>query len=169
VDVGRGADDAVLAERLLRGHVAGRAQHGAAVRDGGAPKLLGEAEIGDLDAVLGERGAQVPRFFAPTGGLKPPARQQDVRRLQIAVNDTALVRVMHRPRQCFDQLGRPTRRQGATVEMLGKTAALDVLQRKIRPAFLLADLVDLYDGPTWTPASTIFSATNRFSRRSRAL
>jgi hypothetical protein len=71
--------------------------------------------------------------------------QQDVAGLEVAVDDAALVGRVHGPGQPLDQLRRPLRRPGRTVELAREAAAGDELQREVRPAVLLADLVDLYD------------------------
>ena len=86
VHVGRRADLAGVSPSLLRGHVAGRAHDlaGLGVHVVGF-QPLGQPEVGDLQhAVIGE---------------------QDVRRLQVAVDDARLVRFADRQNQRLQQLG----------------------------------------------------------------
>ena len=66
----------LLAVGLLRGHVVGRAQHAAFGRDAGAAIELGDAKVGELDVVLGV--------------------DQQVRRLEVAMDDAAVVGVLER-------------------------------------------------------------------------
>ncbi len=44
-----------------------------------------------------------------------------------------------------DQLGRPRRQQLVVGKIFGQVAALDVLQREVRPAQVFPGLVDLHD------------------------
>ena len=113
-------------DRLLGGHVGRRAQDRAAGRhlDVGLDPL-GQAEVGDVGVAFGV--------------------DQDVRRLQIAVENAAHVGVV-------DRLGRlgQERRRGPGIglergELLGEVAPLDQLHAEIALAVVLADLVDRDD------------------------
>jgi hypothetical protein len=127
VDVG-GRGQPFFAAGLLRRHVARRAQDGPAARPPGiAGRALGQAEVGDV------------RLAARV--------EQDVGRFEVAVEDAALVRVMHRPRhrrnklrgvaQVRSRLGRSAQHREA--------AALDELHGEVVLALVLADLVDGHD------------------------
>ena len=111
IDVGGRADLAVLASRLFGRHVTGRAQDGAALRLAGiVVHPLGQAEIRDL-------GHRVPRpvirgqrlrigIPAPDDGrLAVDLGQQNIGRLEVAMDDPALVGHIHGARQRLDQLG----------------------------------------------------------------
>ena len=138
-DVASSVDLVRVPAGLLRGHV-GRGPHdGAALREvrlgvGG----LRQAEVGDLgDAVRVD---------------------QDVRRLDVAVDDAVLVGVVDRladlPHEGEDLLdgdagreGRPALRGGLLlpIDVVAEVASLQVLHREEVAAVLLSDLVDLHD------------------------
>ena len=71
--------------------------------------------------------------------------QQDVGRLQVAMDDALAVGLGDAARHGFDQLGGPLRRPGRAVETPVQAAAVDVLQLEERQAVGLADVVDLHD------------------------
>jgi hypothetical protein len=70
--------------------------------------------------------------------------QEDVGRLQVAVDDTGLMGHVHGPRQDFDQLGRRGSRLRCAVELLGQPAGLHVLQGHVRPTVMFADVIYLH-------------------------
>ena len=72
-------------------------------------------------------------------------RQEDVRRLQVPVDDPFAVRHVDGTSQGLDERGRLARRPGLAIQPVRQTAALDPLQGQERPAFVAADLVDLHD------------------------
>ena len=86
IDIGRGADPVELPLGLLGGHVAGSAHDGARGRHFRA-FLAGQAEIADLGDLL--------------------AAQEDIRRLQVAMDDSVFVSELHRLGQEMDQAARP--------------------------------------------------------------
>src|SRR5262245_41573495 len=61
------------------------------------------------------------------------------------MDDAAIVCVLHRPRQRFDNLGAKARRLWIARDLLRERSAADIFQRKIRQAIDLAHLVDLND------------------------
>ncbi|OAI41122.1 hypothetical protein AYO40_03835 [Planctomycetaceae bacterium SCGC AG-212-D15] len=71
--------------------------------------------------------------------------QQDIRRLEVAVKDAALVGVVHGAGQIFDQPGGVLSRLRCAGNPPGEAAAVDVLQREIGPVLLLAHFMDLDD------------------------
>jgi hypothetical protein len=86
---------------------------------------LGEAEVRDHDILVGP--------------------QQDIRRLQVAVQDALLVDVVHRPGERLDEpcgLGGGVTLAG---QPLGEVAPLGELQGHVEPAVVLADFEDLND------------------------
>ena len=102
IDVGGRAHGVGLALGLFRGHVAGGADHFAADRVAlaGPVQHLGQAEIGDL----GHEPAEVPvvGLLVGLGGKvqkRLAAVQQDVGRLQVAVDDPTLMGEVHGPGQ----------------------------------------------------------------------
>ena len=87
---------------------------------------LGQAEVGDVRLALGV--------------------EQDVGRLEVAVQDAPLVGVVHR----LGRLGhqprpRPSGRPCTVGEPVGEAAALDQLHAEVVLAVVLADLVDRHD------------------------
>ena len=126
IDVGRRADPPGLAPGLLGGHVTGRPHQGSAP---GPARLvvepLGQAEVGDLgDAVGG---------------------QEDVRGLQVAVDDPPAVGGVDRVGQGLHQPGRRSDRHRRAGILLGQGAPLDQFQDQVGAAVMLADLEDLDD------------------------
>ena len=118
-------------------------------------QLLGKTEVGDLgDAVqcrfcrLRLSVCRVKRMAGPAAmGAEPDAEandSEDVGRLEVAVDHAAPVGVVHGPRQ-GPAPGRRRWRGSGCRPASGQAAALDELQRKVRPAVVLADLVDLHD------------------------
>ena len=71
--------------------------------------------------------------------------EQDVRRLQVTVDDAFAVRHVDGAGQGLDERGRLGRRPGLAIQSVRQTAALDPLQGQEGPAFVAADLVDLHD------------------------
>ena len=86
---------------------------------------LGQAEVGDLGRAVG--------------------REQDVGRLEIAMDDPPAVRLGDGPRQGLDQPGRPFGRPGGAVELLRQAAPLQVFELEIGPVVVVAEAVDLDD------------------------
>ena len=86
---------------------------------------LGQAEVGDL------------RLALPV--------EQDVGRLEVAVDDAALVGVVDGLGHLGHQPGRLARRQRAVGGLLGQAAALDEAHAEVVLALVLADLVDRHD------------------------
>src|SRR5215471_13819357 len=86
MDVRGRADRASVPFRLFRGHVAGRAENPASGRQiESVVKLLGQAEVGYLGSAIGA--------------------EQDVGRLQVAVDDVVSVRVVDGQRQGVHETG----------------------------------------------------------------
>ena len=118
-----------FALRLLGGHVHRRAGDDAGLRDAGVVGGAGQAEIGDLDALF------------------RPGVEQDVRRLDVAVDEVHLVRGGE---SRGDLLADPqylgnVERAGA-VEALLQRLAGDELHDEVGQSFLVAaDVVDLDD------------------------
>ena len=115
-----------LAARLLRCEVRRGAEHGARL---GVTRRLERAcnpEVRELHL--------------------PVARAENVLRLDVAVHEVRRVRGLERSADLDadrDDLGG---RQPATPrELVGERLAVDVLHDDVRPAFVLADVVDLHD------------------------
>ena len=152
VDVGRRADLAVLAPRLLGCHVTGGAEDRAGARLAGiVVHLLGQAEIRDLGhgvpgpVVRGQGGVRIELPAPDHRRLAVHLGQQDVGRLEVAMDDPPIVGHRHGARQGLDELGgRPGTRR-ALADPLVETASVDQLQREERQAVVLAGLVDLDD------------------------
>ena len=126
VHVHGGAGLARPARGLFGRHVGGRAHDGPG--SGFAVVLVevfGQAEVGDLRLAVG--------------------RQQDVGRFQVAVDDAALVGVLHRAGQFLHELGGLRRTPRRPVPLAGEAAALHVLQRNERPALVFSYFVDLHN------------------------
>ena len=110
---------------LLWRHVAGRAHHDAGLRRAGVvhrrrPHVAREPEVEQLDAV---------------------AREKDVRRLQIAVHEAALV---HDRERLEDRRGVPLRlveRQRSAGQAIRERLAVQQLQDQVLDACLVADVV----------------------------
>ncbi len=128
VDVGGGGQGAVAAG-LFGGHVPRRADDQAGARQ----RLAAEQALGD----------------AEVRQVRSPARvEQDVRRLQVAVQQAVLVRVVDRPRDRRHEAGGAANVAGDR-RPLGEAAPLDQLHAEERDAHAaqapLADLVDRHD------------------------
>ena len=111
---------------LLGGHVAGRAHDLTGL---GLPAVrfqpLGQAEVGDLgDPLVGE---------------------QDIGRLEISVNDPALMGRMDGPGQRGHQLGSGPSGLGRARQPVVEVPAFEQFQRHERQAVDFADVVDLQD------------------------
>src|SRR5581483_2291556 len=112
VHVAGGADAVAPAGRLLRWHVAGRAQDGAGRRQTAvAVGLARQAEVGDARLVV--------------------AVQEDVRRFAVASQHAAPVGVVDGAGDALAIAGR-----------LRRAVAVDEIHRKVVLALVLADLVD---------------------------
>ncbi len=90
-----------------------------------ALNLLGQAEVGDS------------RVSVPV--------EQDIGRLEVAVNDPALVGVADGIGDACNQLGRLAGRQWPAGERLGKALALNEAHGEVVLASVLADFVDRHD------------------------
>ena len=156
IDV-RGRPNVLLSARLLGCHVAGRAQDGAAGRlPGIAVQLLGQAEIGNLrnntlqTAIRRQLERPVRRLADRGRGIAQvrvliAGRQQNVGRLEIAMDDVRLMGDVHGPGQAAHHLGRVAGRQRPTVQLLRQAAPLAIFEGKVGQTVVLADLVDLHD------------------------
>ena len=73
INIHRRGDGRGLARRLLRGHVTGRTEHVAAVRQVAAGQELGQAEVGDLGAEIGGQNTPAERIAgrAPLRAVLP--------------------------------------------------------------------------------------------------
>jgi hypothetical protein len=71
--------------------------------------------------------------------------QEDVRRLEVAVDDAAAVGVGDGAGEGLDQAGGFPRRLGFAAQPLGQAASRDVLQGEVGQAVDLAELMDLHD------------------------
>ncbi len=89
------------------------------------PQALGEAKVADLGNFIG--------------------RQEDVARLEVAMNDPAPVRLVDGPRERLDQGGGPLRRPRRAVEPLRQASAFQILELEIGPAVMIAEAVNLHD------------------------
>jgi hypothetical protein len=74
-----------------------------------------------------------------------PTSEENVCRFQVAMDDAALVGIVHCSGQQFDETRGGTRRLGLAVDPLFQAASLDEFEGKIGAAFVLADIVDLHD------------------------
>ena len=126
VDVGRRAGEVRPPLGLLRRHVAGRAedrlgpgQVAVGVED------LGQAEVGDLGRSVGV--------------------EQDIGRLEVAVDDPLVVGLGDRAGQDLDQPGGLRGGPRRAVQLPVEAAARQVLQLEEGQAARLADMVDLDD------------------------
>src|SRR5581483_1425270 len=104
-------------------------------------ELLGEAEVRDLgDGVRRLRLSVVCRYAA--------SGKKDIRRLEVAVDDTVLMCVIDSLGQRQQQSGGLARRQRSPVDPPRQVAPLDVLQGDERLALVClwtVDLVNLHD------------------------
>ena len=111
---------------LLRGHVVQRAHHlprpGQREVAGVAAQQLGQAEVGDLHAAL--------------------AVQQDVLRLDVAVDDALLVGVLQGVADLRHDPQRLLRLQVAVAQQLPQVDAVHVLHDEVVEAAGLAEIVD---------------------------
>ena len=71
--------------------------------------------------------------------------QQDVGRLQVAVQDAAFVSVMDRAGHGRHQPRGRARVVGVTLDMVGQVAAFNQFHAEVVVAFVFADLVDRHD------------------------
>ena len=86
---------------------------------------LGEAEVGDLGLAV--------------------ERQEDVRRLEVAVDDPVIVGDAHGPGEGLDELRGLADRERAAAQLPLEAAAVDVLHDEVGEPVPLADLVDLHE------------------------
>ncbi len=132
VDIGTPVDDRRSRLGLLGGHVTGRAEHRTRMRVALRVQLLGQAEVGDLgDAILNRR-------------LRSSS-QQDIRRLEVAVDDSPLVGIVHGFGQNLDDRSGTPSRQWSAMEAVRQALAVDILQGDEGPSGRLADFVNLDD------------------------
>ena len=119
---------------MLGGHVAGRADDRARLGERGrrALEALGQSEIGD------ERDQLLERRIGPAG-------KEDVGRLQVAVEDAALVGVVDGPCDRRHQPCRGARISAESLDLRGQVAAVDELHAEVVVAVVLADFVDRHD------------------------
>jgi hypothetical protein len=125
IDVNRRADGADLSERLLRSHVTGGAQPGPAERELCSALDTGQSEVADSGCAVGF--------------------QEDVGRLQVAMNDSALVGRLDRPSEGGQQSGRLACRLGRAGQLLGQGAAFNELHGEVWSSVRVADVMELHD------------------------
>ncbi len=115
-----------MALGLLGSHVAGRAQHEVGPREVRAGfERLGQAEVGDLGRAV--------------------VAQQDVGRLEVAVDDPQPVRLGDSARHLLEDPRRRDRGPGRTIDPPAQAARREVLHRVEGQAVALAPVVDLDD------------------------
>ena len=126
VDVGLRSEAALFAAGLFRSHVLGRT-HDLTVLglSGVVVEVLGEAEVRDLGLAIGG--------------------EQDVARLEIAVQDLPLVRVVNGSSQAFRDSCGLSGRNGFAIEVPAQRAALHVFEHAKWSAANLAHFKDLND------------------------
>ena len=134
MNVGRGRHGFAAAFGLLGGHVAGRRDDRARLGDrgGGALDALGQSEIRDEGNQLLE------------GRIGPPGKE-DVGRLQVAVEDPALMDVVNGPCDRRHQPCRGARISLEALDLRGQVAAVDELHAEVVVAVVLTDFVDRHD------------------------
>jgi hypothetical protein len=125
VDVRAAVDVVAIAADLLRTHVDGRADERAGFGQRRGLLRAREPEVRDHRFVL--------------------VREDQVRRLDVAVDDPVLVRVEQRPRRSRDDARTILRRELAVLERAIERFALDELHRVPVHVVGLADFVDLDD------------------------
>ena len=127
IDIGRHAGLSDVARRLLGCHIARRADQRLGLGQATAPAdELGEPEIGDLG--------------------HPILREEDVRRLEVSVENATLVGMVHRPGDGLDEFSRCAVGPAcAILPLVIDSAARQVLQCQIGAAVMLADLIDLHN------------------------
>ena len=124
IDVAAPAHFAALSTGLLGRHEVGRAEHLAGHGDAGiAVEPLGQAKIGDARLI----GGRV---------------NQHVRRLEIAMQDASLVRVMNRFGNELDVPRGFRAAQWTVAHELREVLALDVIHREVMLAVVDADVVN---------------------------
>ena len=127
VDVDGGAGR--LAARLLGGHVVGRADEVAGLRQRagrrGVSQEFRQAEVGDLGDV--GQAASLFRDHRQAGSLSYGS-QQNVPRLQIAMDNSVLVRDMDGAGQCFHQARCVAGGKRLAGQLLAQASPGDVLQ-----------------------------------------
>ena len=198
----RTSDDRAAAERRTAGkHLeqdrAGREEVAARV-DGLAGDLLGRhvprrahqrCPCASVPSAVAERSSELRPREAEVEQLHAVRGQEDVRRLEVAMDDAARVQRGEARRGCRGRSATASERaQRAASQPLGERFALEQLHRDEQPAVVLADLVDLADvrmvdarrGPGLPPeaaaravsssaaADSVFRAIVRSSRSSRA-
>ncbi len=148
INVGGWTNLAILAFGLFGGHVTGSAKNGTALRLGNVLiHALGQAEIRDLGrggprpVVQGRRHPYL--LFPKHERLAANPREENVRGLEVAMDDATLVGDVHCACQRFHQLGSRPRRRRTLLHALLEAAAFDELEREIGPAFVLTGFVDL--------------------------
>ena len=120
----------LLAARLLRRHVLGRAEDGPLRREARVHREVGETEVQDLHEVLA----------ATFGG------QKDVVALEIAVDDAEVVRASQRCAHLLEDVDAPRQLRGASRELRRERRPDEVLHDEVELALLgLADVVDVDD------------------------
>jgi hypothetical protein len=126
VDIARGADRRCGTAHLFRGHVGrrtedltGDCQLSSRIED------LGQTEIGDVWLAIGVK--------------------QHVCRLQIAMQDTMRVGVLHCAGDLLQTFGGLARQQGTLAQYARQRRPIDKLHRVVRDAIALARLENLHD------------------------
>ena len=121
-----GPTSALRPDGLLRGHVAGRAgDHARGRRLGAGHEDFGQAEVGHIGLVV--------------------AVEEDVRRLQVAVDDAVGVQMLDRPGDDAHQPHDRVEGKRLAGDPLGQALAFDVFHGEVVLAVVLADVVDLRD------------------------
>ena len=126
---------AALAQRLLRRHVERRAEGLPRPREPLSERFeTGEPEVHDLDDRLGARGRAAARARV---------EEHDVRRLEVAVDDAVLVRVLDRPRHLHHDRERVAPVHRPFGRALGERPALQVFEddEELSARRVLADVM----------------------------
>jgi hypothetical protein len=117
--------DILAAGGLLGRHVAGRANDTAGTGGAILVELLGQAKVGDFERAV--------------------TTEQDISRLEVAVDDPRFVRGVHGTGQRLHQTGSLHRLERMFAELGIERATRAELQGHVRPAVVFADLKNLHD------------------------
>src|SRR5262249_600646 len=96
-------------------------------------------------AAVCNQGVGTASSIDGSSGISLRGNQQDVGRLEVAMDNPVSVRYLNGPRQHFDKLWCQVRRLRRAMKVLGQATAGEVLQDKIGSTVNVADIVNLHD------------------------
>src|SRR3954467_12907408 len=125
---------------------------------------MSETKVGDLGRVFHELPLARGVWIGPFRGFWVTDGQKDVRRLEVAVDDALLMRMVHGPGNRLDQGGRLSRWLGRLAQLIAETGPGDELKGEKELTVMLADFENRHNVGMVQPSGHVGFAPESLAR-----